>query len=287
MKFLLTAFADEASAEIGGQIEALHRNDMKYIELRGINNKSAYDYSYEESKEFAKIYRDNGITVSSLGSPLGKIKITDDFEPHFEFTKKCVELANIYSTKLMRIFSFYIPAGEDPKNYRNEVIDRVGKIAEYAKENGILACHENEAKIYGESAENCVDILDSLEGKIGGIFDPANFIVTSHDIPTAYSLLKGRFEYMHIKDALMETKQIVPAGEGDGCIPQILKEYAEMSDRDRFLTLEPHLAVFEGLGNLQHEELKHKHVFKSRDEAFDTAVQTLKKVIKNEGLQYE
>lgn len=287
MKFKLTAFADESSPEIMGQIEALHRNDMKYIELRGINNKSAYDYSLEETKEFAKIYKENGITVSSLGTPLGKIQITDDFAPHMEFTKKICEMANIYDTKLMRIFSFYIPQGEDAKNYREEVMERTGKMAEYIKSQGILPCHENEAGIYGESAENCVDLLDTLSDVMDGIFDPANFIVTGHEIPNAYFLLKGKFEYMHIKDALLETRQVVPAGKGDGHIAEIVSDYAKNSSRDRFLTLEPHLTVFDGLQNLQSEELKHKYTFNSKEEAFDTAVNSLKEILKKEGLKYE
>ena len=288
MKFMLTAFADESSPEISGQIEALQRNNMKYIELRGINNKSAYDYTLDESREFAKIYRENGITVSSLGSPLGKIKITDDFAPHFEFTKKITEMANIYGAKFIRLFSFYIPQGEDASSYRNEVMDRVGKMAEYITANGIRPAHENEAGIYGESAENCVDILNTLgEDKIGGIFDPANFIITGHKIPEAYKLLRGKFDYMHIKDAIMETCQVVPAGKGEGMIADILKDYSENSSCDRFLTLEPHLTVFDGLQSLQQEELKHKYTFDSKEEAFDTAVNSLKEILESNELKYE
>lgn len=286
MKFKLTAFADESSPEIMGQIEALKRNNMSFIELRGINNKSAYGYDAEESKEFAKIYRENGITVSSLGSPIGKIKITDDFEPHFNDLKRVVELADIYDTKLIRLFSFYIPEGEDRKQYRNEVIDRVGKMAEYCRQNGIVPCHENEANIYGESGAECLDLLENIP-ELDAVFDAANFIVTGNDAYDAYKLLNGKFEYLHIKDALKETKQIVPAGEGDGRLPEILADYAAKSDRDRFLTLEPHLTVFEGLSNLQHEELKHKYTFETKEEAFDTAVNALKKVLEDNGLKYE
>ncbi|MBQ7654652.1 MAG: sugar phosphate isomerase/epimerase [Clostridia bacterium] len=286
MKFNLTAFADESSPEIMGQIDALKRNSMKYIELRGINNKSAYDYSVEESKEFAKIYRENGISVSALGSPVGKIQITDDFEPHFDFLKKCVELAGVYETKLIRLFSFYIPKGEDKKQYRNEVIDRVGKMAEYCRQNGIVPCHENEADIYGESAAECEDLLKNIP-ELDAVFDPANFIVTGNDAFDAFKLLKGNFEYLHIKDALKETKQIVPAGKGDGRLGEIIADYASKSEKDRFLTLEPHLTVFEGLSNLQHEAVKHKYTFETKEEAFDTAVNSLKSVLEDKGLKYE
>ena len=286
MKFILTAFADESSPEIMGQIEALKRNSINYIELRGINNKSAYSYNIEESKEFAKIYRENGIKVSALGSPIGKIKITDDFESHFNALKKVVELADVYDTKMIRLFSFYVPKGEERKAYRNEVIDRVGKMASYIRENGLIPCHENEAEIYGESAAECADLLDSIP-ELDAVFDPANFITTGNDSFEAYKVLKGRFEYMHIKDALKETHQVVPAGLGDGCVPEIIEDYAKNSERDRFLTLEPHLTVFDGLANLQHEALKHKYTFNSKEEAFDTAVNTLKKVLEDKGLSYE
>jgi len=42
--------------------------------------------------------------------------------------------------------------------------------------------------------------------------------------PDAYNMLKNHIEYVHIKDALYSTGQVVPAGYGDGCVKQLLEE---------------------------------------------------------------
>lgn len=284
-KFLLSAFADESSKDLLEQVEALKRNNMRFLEIRNVGPKGAMFYTLEEIEGFAKTLSDNGIQVNSIGSGIGKISITDDFEPHFEFFKKHIEAAKIFNTKYIRIFSYYIPEGDDPYKYSDEVMRRMQAVSEYAYENGVYCCHENETGIYGESAERCVEMLEKCPN-LKGIFDPANFITNKLDIPHSWNLLKGKIEYMHIKDAIYETKQVVPAGEGDGCIAQILKEFA-LEEGDRFLTLEPHLTVFDGLKDLQKEELKHKYTFNSKPEAFDIAVKSLKNILDAEGLDYE
>ena len=54
--------------------------------------------------------------------------------------------------------------------------------------------------------------------------------------------LKPYTVHIHVKDAKLDGGKIVPAGEGDGDIPAILKD-AYASGYRGFLTLEPHLSV--------------------------------------------
>ena len=99
LNFILTGFADEASKELDGQIAALKRNGMSYFEPRGINGKNISDFTVEEAKELKAKLDAEGIKVSSIGSPFGKIEIDDDFEPHFEKFKNTVEVAKILEAK--------------------------------------------------------------------------------------------------------------------------------------------------------------------------------------------
>ena len=46
-----------------------------------------------------------GITASSIGSPIGKIKPEDDFEAHFELYKNTVKVAKAIGAKYIRMFS--------------------------------------------------------------------------------------------------------------------------------------------------------------------------------------
>lgn len=282
--FILSAFADEGGKTIEEQIAALKANKITHMEPRGIDGVNFSNYTAEQAKELRKILDDNGIGISALGSPFGKIEITDDFEPHFDKFKRNVELACIVGTKNIRMFSFFMPDGtQDYSPYRDEVMERLEKFCDYSLESGIWCCHENEKGIYGDTDDRCLDILSSLEGKIKGVFDPANFIQCGVEILPAYEKLAPFIEYMHIKDARFSDGFVVPPGTGDGCIKELLKKFSE-KDGKRFLTLEPHLKVFDGLASLEKEggtadQIKEVYTYKTNEEAFAAAATALHSIL--------
>lgn len=281
--FILSAFADEAGKEILTQIDAVKANGITHIEPRGLDYGNISDYSAEQCRELRKILDGNGIGISAIGSPFGKIMITDEFEPHFEKFKRCVENACILGTERIRIFSFYFKENDSFTDLRDEVLERLDKMCTYSLESGIMCCHENEKDIYGDTDDRCLDILKSLEGKIKGIFDPANFIQCGVDILSAYSKLGDYIDYLHIKDCLYENGKVVPAGKGDGKIPELLQRFAKKSGK-HFLTLEPHLKVFDGLKDLEQEggsayTLKDDYTYPSNRAAFDAAAAALNRLL--------
>ena len=166
IKFYLSAFADEAGGGIQEQIAALKAHGMTHIEPRGLDYGNISLYTVEQAKELRKILDDNGIGVSAIGSHYGKIEITDDFAPHFEDFKNCVEVANILGTERIRMFSFFFTKGQSLTEYRDEVFERLDKMCTYSLANGIWCCHENEKDIYGDTAERCLEIYKTFEGKI-------------------------------------------------------------------------------------------------------------------------
>ncbi|MCR4615120.1 MAG: TIM barrel protein [Clostridiales bacterium] len=284
-KFTLSAFADEASKDINEQIVALKENGIDHIELRGINGKNIADFTVEEAKSLKTLLDTNGIKVSSIGSPYGKIEITDDFAPHFEAFKNTVEVAKILETDYIRIFSFYFRNGEDYNEYKDEVIRRVGEMARYAKSQGITCCHENEKNIYGDVPQRCREVIDAIGEDIGCIFDPANFIECGVEVLPAYGLLEDRITYFHVKDARHADKQITPAGKGDANFVELLK-LAAQHQVPYFLTLEPHLKVFEGLEALEASndtinKLSDSKAFhySSSKESFKAACDAIKEVL--------
>ena len=137
-EFVLSAFADEGGKTIEEQIKALKSNGLTHIEPRGINGVNFSTYSVEEAKELRKILDDNGIGVSALGSPFGKIDITADFTEHFDLFKKNVELACILGTENIRMFSFYLRDGQSRDEARGEVIDKLGRLVDVADQYGVL-----------------------------------------------------------------------------------------------------------------------------------------------------
>jgi len=250
--FILSAFADEIDENLKIQMDVLEEFGISHIEMRGVNGRNLTQHSIDEVKEIKRQLDDRGFRISAIGSPIGKIKITDPFLPHLDLFKHTMEIANILETKYIRIFSFFIPKGSDPQEYRNEVIDRLGKFMDAAKGSGLILLHENEKDIYGDTAERCLDLLTTLKnGSFKATFDPANFVQCDVETyPAAYELLKDYIEYVHIKDALYCDHSVVPSGQGDGKVKEILTALDEKGF-EGFLSLEPHLGHFKGFSDLE------------------------------------
>ena len=172
-----------------------------------------------------------------------------------------------------------MPDGKHPADYRNEVMDRLGKFADLAEGTGVTLCHENEKGIYGDNAVRCLDILKA-EPRLEGVFDPANFVQCGQDTLEAWELLKDRIKYMHIKDALWDGS-VVPAGKGDGNVAAVVRAYIARGGRQ--FTMEPHLKVFDGLAALEQDgeqsKVGERYVYDSNDAAFDAACEAFKALL--------
>lgn len=275
----VSAFADEAGADLSTQIKALNNAGIGYIEIRGVDGRPFTDRTPKEALKIAKKLSDNGIKVKTLGSPCGKIGVNDDFGPHLELFKRTLELANVTGADCIRLFSFYIPEGEKAEKYRDVVLERLDRFCQEAKGSGVYLCLENEKGIYGDIAVRCAELL-ALLPNIHAVFDSANFVQAGQDVKQAWTILKDRVHYIHVKD-INEKGDIVPAGLGIGLYPEILKEYA--SRGGGFVTLEPHLAEFAGLSGLEREGEKSEiggcYHFKDNEEAFASAADHLNKIL--------
>ncbi len=276
----LTGFADEIDSGLDKQIEVIHKLGMAYIEMRGVNGKELVAYPLNEVRNIKKCLEENGIRLSSIGSPIGKIYITDDFEPHMELYKRTVEIAHIMETPYIRIFSFYIPKGEEPDNYKGKVMAQLGRFVDYANNNNIILLHENEKDIYGDIAVRCKEIMEQFYGKhFRAVFDFANFIQCHQDTLQAYEMLKQYVAYVHVKDALWKDGSVVPAGMGDGHLEDILR-MMKKAGYQGFLSLEPHLSEFVGFHNLENGTDKKQIERKlTGEEAFTLAHQSLIKIL--------
>ena len=272
------AFADEASPDIDKQIIAMKRNGLKGLEIRGVDGENVSAISLAKAHEVKKKMDEAGLIIWSIGSPIGKIKITDDFSAHLDIFKHTLDVAEILGGGNIRLFSFYIPENTKPEDCKNEVIDRLGAFCEITKGRNINLCHENEKGIYGDVPERCSELFKALPD-LKGIFDPANFVQCGVDTLKAWEYLKESTFYMHIKDSLADGS-IVPAGVGIGNIKEIAADFIKMGGKD--FTMEPHLTVFDGLKDLEQEGEESKigkYQFKTADEAFDTACKSFKELL--------
>ena len=275
----ISGFSDEISEITREQFATLNKLGIHYFEPRGIDGKNISKLSEEELHSLKALMDEYGIKVSSIGSPIGKIKVADDFEPHFEVFKNVVRAAKILGTKCIRVFSFY--HGEDTEwtaQERAEVFKRLKIMIAYAKEEDVILLHENEKHIYGDTAERCLELMKEFAGpNFKAIFDHANFVQCKEDTKQAYELLKPYIAYMHIKDAMWEDESTVPAGLGDGNVEYILKDLFA-SGYEGFLSLEPHLGNFKGFADLE-IDAKIKTSEYEGEQAFILAYESLKTIL--------
>lgn len=274
----ISGFADEIDASFDKQLEVIQKLNMQFIEMRGVDGKCIVDYSLSDVKDIKRKLNHYNVHLSAVGSPIGKISITDNFEEHFALFKHTVEIAHIMDVPYIRMFSFFIPENEEPEKYKDEVMTRLGQFVRYAKENDVILLHENEKAIYGDVALRCYEIMKEFYGNhFKAVFDFANFIQCHQDTLDAYEMLKPYIAYVHIKDAIWKDGQVVPAGMGDGNIKTILSRMKE-NGYSGFLSIEPHLQEFVGFSRLEANTMEVKKTM-SGEEAFTLAYNSLNTIL--------
>lgn len=276
--YKISGFSDEIDTNIDVQFAVLDKLGIKFFEPRGVNGKNISDLTEDEAKELKRKMDEHKIKASSIGSPIGKINIEDEFLPHLKKLEHCIKIAKILDCRYIRIFSFFI-TDKKYEAHRDEVMRRMKEMIKLAEREGVILLHENEKGIYGDLPERCKDIFDTVGNKnLGCVFDPANFVQCgAQTYPDAYGLLKDNITYMHIKDALKKDGSVVPAGYGDGCVKEILTKLKE-NGYDGFYSLEPHLGSFEGLANLELGDAMTR-LPKSGEGTFTVAYESLKKIL--------
>ena len=279
----ISGFSDEIASDIKTQFEVLNKLGIKYFEPRGVDGKNISELNDDEVKALKEKMEKYGIKVSSIGSPVGKVKLTDDLDAHFEMFKRVVKTAKMLDAKYIRIFSFYHDGEEWTDAERELVLSELKKLIAYAKENDVVLLHENEKDIYGDIAPRCLDLMKELYcDDFKAVFDPANFVQSNQNTVEAYDMLKGYIEYMHIKDSLESDWSVVPAGYGDGHVDYVLKSLFE-SGYDGYLSLEPHLGTFEGLAALEMGDIM-KDLPESGEGTFTVAYNALNKILNEIGV---
>lgn len=270
----LSAFSDEAATSLQGQIDALKRNNIGYMEVRFINGIPVRDFTLEQAEEYYEEMQKQGIQVWAIGSPLGKEDIrTLDFAEYENLVHHICKIAKIMHTDKVRMFSFFHAYDEKEK-----VFAYLRRMVEIATEHGVTFYHENEKDIYGDNVERVLEIMQNVQG-LRYVYDPANFLQVGEHADNSLAKLHETTDYFHIKDVIFETGELVPAGHGDGKIDELIAKL----NRGTTMTLEPHLHIFDAFKSIDDTQMKHKFHFTSNGEAFDAAVSALKKLLTEAG----
>ncbi len=283
---IITGFADEGPVDkkAESQLAMLATLGMGYYSVRfvdvGNGVKNAMQLGKREVARLRKLHAEFGVSVSSLGSPIGKVKLLDVedgsanvYIPFAKYVKnevrRAVDLAGELETKLIRGFSFYHPRGEEPAQYVDRAAEYLHGICEECRKGGVFFGLEVEANLIGQSGH----LLRQLYRKVNHshlylIFDGGNLAsqnMTSVQTVGEYHAMKAGMGWMHIKDYKIDPglewqghvdeerlKNFVPADRGDSGHEEILRDFkTRIPALERklkkqgipgvFLDLEPHL----------------------------------------------
>ena len=283
---LLSGFADEAANEklAVQQYSAFAALGLRYYSIRfvdagnGIKNVMQLDDA--EINHLVKMQSDYGLSVSSIGSPIGKVKLQDvddgtsnKFIPFDQYLAEDVntacDRAEAFGAKLIRGFSFYHPRGSKPEEHLDQVSDQLGQIAEACEKRGLTFGLEIEANLVGQTGP----ILDAIAQKVNHpamltIFDGANIVTqgfTADETFAQYLAMKPSMGWLHIKDYHdpsptgriehvdeASLANFVPADCGDcgheailrdlkGFLPELHQRMTTRGAQGVFLDLEPHV----------------------------------------------
>ncbi|MGL6097581.1 MAG: sugar phosphate isomerase/epimerase family protein, partial [Fimbriiglobus sp.] len=246
--FLLSAFADEISPVPREQVAVLKSCGVRHIEFRSIHKTNVLALTDAQIAEFKKLLDGEGFKLSAIGSPVGKYPVDQPLEPQLEKLKRAIELCGVFGTPNVRVFSFYPPADKEFDGnwapYRDEVIRRMGVLADAAQTAGVKLLHENEHKIYGDTPDRVLDVLKSVNSPaLRGAYDAANYVFVEADPVRGWELTKEFTEHLHIKDWKGSGKDEHTgrlAGHGDGQIPYSIRDAVNRGYHG-FAVLEPHL----------------------------------------------
>ncbi|MBN1911982.1 MAG: sugar phosphate isomerase/epimerase [Pirellulales bacterium] len=290
-RVILSGFADEAAHPVDQSQKTAEQQfavfaalGMQYYSIRfidvGSGPKNAMKLTTTEIQKVRKLQNEYGLNVSSIGSPIGKVKLLDvddgtknayiPFKKYLaQDVQKACQLAHALESKLIRGFSFYHPRGSDPHDHLEQAADQLGQIAEACHRSDLTFGLEVEANLIGETGH----LLAELYRKVNHpamvlIFDAANIVVqgyTADEILDQFRAMTPGLGWLHIKDyhhpkPITRGQPIdedalanfVPADLGDAAHEQILREFArvlpklERKLRRRgipgvFVDLEPHV----------------------------------------------
>jgi sugar phosphate isomerase/epimerase len=271
----LSGFADEISPDLSIQCQVLQSLGIRFIEVRSAWDINVLDLDDDQIASVAHTLQAAHIQTSSIGSPIGKVSIQDDFDEHLRRFDRALYVARLLGAPYIRIFSFYYPRGDEPEQHRDEVLRRLSVLAEAAAKADVILLHENEKEIYGDIPQRCLDIVESVgSGHLRVAWDAANFVqcgITPY--PEGFHLLRPYLEYVQIKDALLEDGRVVVAGAGDGGVVDTVRALRD-GGFEGFFSMEPHLSSAGPMRGFSGTEL------------FTEATRAFKAILDDEGVAY-
>jgi sugar phosphate isomerase/epimerase len=249
LTWTLSGFGDEIDPDPELQACVMLALGARNIEVRSAWGTNVVDLDQARTDQLKSILDKRGLGVSAVASPIGKVDISQDGQAEVERLRRVIGVAHTLQTRYIRVFSFYRGPGVPVESIRDDVLTRMRLLADEAEKAGIVLLHENEKDIYGDTPDRVLDIIESVgSDALKVAWDSANFVqVGVRPFTEAYAMLRPHLEYLQVKDARMDTGEVVPSGLGDGQLRETLTALRD-DGYAGYASLEPHLADTHALG---------------------------------------
>lgn len=239
----LSGFGDEIHPDPAVQLAVLAALGARHVEVRAAWGVPVLELEAAQLSRLADLLDDAGMAVSAIASPIGKVDIASDPDHELRRLDSALAAADALGTRYIRIFSFYRSPGRSAADVRDEVLRRLAQLARRARAAEVVLLHENETGVFGDHPDRVLDVIETVgSDALRVAWDPANFVQCGVERPfdAGFTRLRPYLEYLQIKDARYGSGEVVPAGEGDGQVPETLA--ALVADGwSGFVSLEPHL----------------------------------------------
>jgi sugar phosphate isomerase/epimerase len=259
----LTGFADEAAADIDGQIRATKELGWSDIESRNIDGTNIHDLPEAAFEEVCEKLASAGVRINCFGSAIsnwGK-QITDPFDVTAAEIDRAIPRMQRLGTKLIRIMSYAVLPDRAPDDQMaEERFRRLREIVKRFADAGITAVHENCANYGGMGWRYTLEMLENVPG-LKLVFDTANPVGT-RDFAAGepdrmqstwefYEHVRDHVVYVHVKDCRFVAAQpgetfneceYTWPGEGDGDVREVVRDLVGRG-YDGGFSMEPHLGV--------------------------------------------
>lgn len=285
---LLSAFADEAAnhktaveqmaacAAIG-----LRHYSPRFLDIEGNGIvKHVVDLNKAEYKALGKLHDEYGMSVTSIGSRIGKVKLLDvddgthnQFIPFKKYLKgevaATIRAAKQLDARLIRGFSFYHPRSEAPEAHIPQAAEQLSEIVDACAEAGVVYGLEVESNLIGQSGKLLAKLAKAVnKPNMVLIFDGGNLSHQGYSPLDCLAEFKAMLPYlgwMHVKDYRATKKKkpgehvnedmdwnFVPANVGDSGhelifrelavqLPKIQRRLKKLGIPGYYVELEPHL----------------------------------------------
>lgn len=211
---VLSGFADECANQKTAVEQlavfaalGLSHYSLRFVDVGG-GVKNVMKLTDEEISRLQTLNADYGLSIATIGSPIGKVKLVDKedgsqnaYVPFQQYldgdVARAIDLAHRFQTKLLRGFSFYPPRGESVEPYIAQAVDQIGQIADRCHREGVVYGLEIEANLIGQTGRILADIHSQVASPaLVTIFDGGNLSAQNMSAERCYA------EYLHMRDSI-------------------------------------------------------------------------------------